>query len=528
MRKPTLLPLWLLILTLPGCSGPQSTLSASQEKQNGIAYACWWPGLYSLPDSDISLSQLAETGAAWISLIVTCYQENLGSTQIFASESTPTDDDLIHVIGQAHALGLKVMLKPHLDLWKDPSHWRGNIGEAFSSEAEWAEWFASYRPFIEHYADLAAAYGADQFCVGCELENTTHREADWRRVVAGVRTRYPGPLIYAGNHSGEEVRMNWWDAVDIIGVDAYYPLSEISNPSLEELKAAWDPHVQELSSLAAKWRKPIILTEIGYRSLDGASMHPWDWQIEGRVDLQEQEDCYRAAFESLSDESWFAGIFWWSWSPDPFEGGPDDTGYSPHGKPAEDVLRSWFGVGPRRTPHRTPEPNRERTIEILAEGLAEGWEDWSWLADHDLDATDQAHNGRSSLRAKLDPWGAVSFGHTAFPSYTYYFLEFCVRGSGESEPLLWVYFHDREGKSLVRAAVNDKRYLEEGCIEAGRWKHVCIPLADLGANGKILSRLSIQDRSGGGTTTFWVDDLRVVGAKWREDRPRPSKQPFAR
>ncbi|MGB7294909.1 MAG: hypothetical protein WBC70_04905 [Candidatus Aminicenantales bacterium] len=467
MNKPPLFLALLLILTCLGCSGPQATLSAAQEKQNGISYACWWPGLYSLPDSDVSLALLSETGAGWISLIVTCYQENLGSTQIFASASTPTDDDLIHALGRAHALGLKVMLKPHLDLWNDRSHWRGNIGEAFTSEEQWAEWFASYRAFIEHYADLAAAHGADQFCVGCELENTTHREADWRAIVAGVRARYTGPLIYAGNHSGEEVRMTWWDAVDIIGVDAYYPLSSSTEPSIEELKAAWRPRVNELSALAAKWQKPIIITEIGYRSIDGASMHPWDWEIEGSVDLKEQEDCYRAALESVYNEPWFAGIYWWSWSPDPFEGGPEDTGYSPHGKPAEDLLRAWFGGVPRRTPLRTPEPNRDRRIDILTDGPAEGWEDWSWLADHDVVATDQAHNGRSSLRVRLEPWGAVSFGHLPFPSYSYYFLEFYVRSSGGAEPQLWAYFHDREGKSLVRAVVNDRRYFEGGNIEAG-------------------------------------------------------------
>ncbi len=528
MRKSALFIPVLLMLSFLCCSGPQVTLSATQQKQNGIAYACWWPGLYSLPDSDISLFQLAETGAGWISLIVTRYQENLGSTRIFAAESTPTDGDLVHVLGRAHALGLKVMLKPHLDLWNDPSHWRGEIGRDFSGEAQWAEWFASYRAFIEHYAELAAVYGADQFCVGCELENTTHREADWRGIVAAVRARYSGPLIYAGNHSGEEVRMSWWDAVDIIGVDAYYPLSNTMDPSLEALKAAWRSRIEELAALAAKWQKPLILTEIGYRSLDGASMHPWDWQIQGEVDLKEQEDCYRAAFESIYREPWFGGIFWWSWSPDPFEGGPDDTGYPPHGKPAEDVLRTWFGGSPRRTPHRPPEPNRDRKIEILGDGLAEGWEDLSWEAEHELSATDQAHNGRSSLRARLDPWGAVSFGHPAFPSYSYFFLEFTIRSAGEREPLLWAYFHDREGKPLVRAAVSDRRYIEGGKIEPGRWKRVSIPLAELGAARRFLSRFSLQDRSGGGTATFWVDDLRIVGAKWREDRPEPDKRPVVR
>ncbi len=343
-------------------------ISATQEKQRGISYACWWPGLYSLPDSDISLTHLTETGANWISLIVTCYQDNLESTQISAAESTPTDDDLIHVLDMAHALGLKVMLKPHVDLWNDPTHWRGQIGKAYTTETKWSEWFSSYRTFIEHYADLAAAHGADQFSVGCELEGTTHRAADWRTIVAAVRTRYTGPLIYASNHSGEEVGMTWWDALDFIGVDAYYPLSTKTNPTVDELKAAWRPIVESLASLAARWQKPLVLTEIGYRSIDGTAMHPWDWQIQGSMDLKEQADCYRAALESVYRQPWFAGIFWWSWSPDPLEGGPNDGGYSPHNKPAEDELRRWFGDLRRRTPHRTPELNPERRLTRLPPG----------------------------------------------------------------------------------------------------------------------------------------------------------------
>jgi hypothetical protein len=515
----------LLILVPPCCAWPQATVRPGPEKQKGMSYSCWWPGLYSLPESDISLAHLTETAANWISLIVTCYQENLESTEISANESTPTDDDLIHVLDQAHALGLKVMLKPHLDLSNDPTHWRGEIGQAYGTETQWAEWFASYRTFIEHYADLAAAYGADQFCVGCELEGTTQREAEWRAIVAGIRSRYGGPLIYAGNHSGEETGMTWWDAVDLIGVDAYYPLTTVANPSLDDLKSAWEPIVASLGSLAARWQKPLILTEIGYRSIDGTAMHPWDWQIEGEVDLQEQMDCYLAALESIYNQPWLGGIYWWSWSPDPLEGGPDDDGYSPHGKPAEDVLRRWYGGLRRSSPRRALEPNPDRSVEILAEGLGEGWVDVSWRAERDFEATDMVYRGTRSLRARLDPWGAVSISNPAFASYSYYFLDFYIRDSGGTEPQLWVYFYDRDGNPLLRIPVNDPRYIEGGTIESGRWKHVLIPLAEMGAVRKRLSRFSLQDRGGQGTSIFWVDDLRLIGATWRGERPRPAKRP---
>jgi hypothetical protein len=527
MKKATLFLLVLLIVSSTCFSGHQVTLAASAERQKGISYACWLPGLYSLPESDVSLTYLAETGASWISLIVTCYQETLGSTQILANESTPTDDDLIHVLGQAHALGLKVMLKPHVDLSKDPIHWRGEIGQEFTSEAQWGEWFASYRVFIEHYAELAAANGADQFCIGCELEGTTHRETDWRTVVASVRVRFAGPLVYASNHSGEETGLTWWDAVDFIGVDAYYQLSDHTNPSVEELKAAWLPYVEELASLATKWNKALILTEIGYRSLDGTAMYPWDYQVTGNVDLQEQADCYQAAFENFSDQPWFAGIFWWSWETDPFGGGPDDYGYTPQDKPAEDVLRAWFG-GPRRSIRLAPEPDPTRSLDILLDGLSPGWEDRSWNAELDLAATDQVRSGGASLRARLGPWGGISFWHSTFISSPYHYVIFFIRGSEGTEPRLWAYFHDQNGTALGRALVNDPRFIENGHIEPGRWKPVIIPLRTIRAARRLLAGFSIQDQSGRGTGTFWVDSLQIVGAKRREERPRPSKKPGVR
>jgi hypothetical protein len=464
------------------------------------------------------LGHLAETGADWIALVVTCYQDNIASTRIFPSEATPTDADLIHVIRQAHAIGLKVMLKPHLDLWKDAAHWRGEIGPAFKSEVEWSDWFASYRTFIEHYADLASSHGADQFCVGTELEGTTQRAADWRKIIAAVRSRYSGPVIYAGNHDGEETRLTWWDAVDIIGVDAYYPLATRTKPTLAELKAAWQPRVAILAGLAARWQKRIILTEIGYRSIEGAAMHPWDWQVKGTISLQEQADCYRAAFESCFSQAWLAGLYWWSWGPDPLEGGPEDDGYTPHDKPAEDVIRAFYG-GAARVPARTePEPSLVRTMAIFTDGLDSGWQDRSWSAVLDYEAVDSVLDGKTSLRAELAGWGALSLGHRPFAAHPYFWLEFAIRSPSGVLPPLWAYLYDGQGAVLRRVSINDSRYIRPGAGADGSWSIISIPLRDMGAARKILSRVSIQENSGKGTGKFWVDDLRLVGANRRGDR----------
>jgi hypothetical protein len=51
--------------------GAPAAVQATTARQKGMSYATWWPGAYSTPDADLALAQLAETGAEWISLIVT-------------------------------------------------------------------------------------------------------------------------------------------------------------------------------------------------------------------------------------------------------------------------------------------------------------------------------------------------------------------------------------------------------------------------------------------------------------------------
>jgi hypothetical protein len=142
--------------------------TASRPFQEGLSFAAWWSGQYATPEADYSLSLLASTGAEWVALIVTGYQEPWSTTIDYTSPRTPTDAELAQVIKEAHRLGLRVMLKPHLDLEDEVTTgwWRGHIGTYFTTEAQWSAWFASYRAFITHYARLAQQAGADQFVVG--------------------------------------------------------------------------------------------------------------------------------------------------------------------------------------------------------------------------------------------------------------------------------------------------------------------------------------------------------------------------
>jgi hypothetical protein len=493
----------------------QSHATGLEAKQKGMSFAAWWPGLYSSPDADQALSELREDGADWLSLIVTRYQDTITSTTIHASPGTPTDDDLVHVINQAHSLGMKVMLKPHLDLANDPSHWRGDIGVGFS-EADWAAWFASYKNFIDHYAQLAQTYGADQFCIGTELVSTEFRATNWRSVITGVRGFFSGPITYAANQ-GSEPSLSWWDAVDFIGVDAYYPLTDKNDPTRDELKAAWVPHVTSLKTLSENWGKPILFTEIGYPSLDGANREPWNGQVSNVIDLQEQADLYQALLESFFNQTWFAGVFWFTWETDPFQGGPCDMRATPHDKPAEAVLRAWYGAPPKSNTEKTPGLDYTRAMEVYTDSLGTGWDSWSWSGSYDFAFTETVASGAYAISATFPSWGAVALHHENFDSSPYYWLElFVYKNTDASSVAVW--FNDENDAPLIDRKVEDCRYTEGQPITHGIWTRVRIPLKHLNANNRLLQRLSI----GNGNDqpfTFYVDEVRLVGALWKTFLP---------
>jgi hypothetical protein len=312
----------------------------SLDFQKGITFVSWQKGEYFTPVAEQSLTELASTGANWVAILVTVYQKTASDTQITATKLTPSDEDLTHIISKAHDLGLKVLLKPHIDI--ESGQWRGEI--AFSAEEDWNAWFDSYRQMIDHYADLAQQTQTEAYSVGTELVSTSGRSTDWERVVEDVRSRFTGKLTYASNFD-EVGNVQWWNALDYIGVDAYFPLPTPSdNPTVEELEAAWadQGYLITLKQLSDEYNRPVLLTEIGYRSVKGANEAPWEWHDHPEIDLALQSNLYEAALETFSKEDWVAGMFFWNWLTNPDQGGENDPDYTPKGKPAEDVLKRFY------------------------------------------------------------------------------------------------------------------------------------------------------------------------------------------
>lgn len=484
-----------------------ASMSAFQE---GIVYASWWHGEYASAESDQTLSEaIKATGANWISVVVTCYQENISSTRIQCKpeSKTPTDADLAHVIGDAHRLGFRVMLKPHIDLDGDSTHWRGEIGSG-SDEAAWAEWFGSYRDFITHYARVAEENGADYFVVGTELVNTTPRSEDWRKIVKAVRQIYHGPLTYAAHFIyGETIA--WWDALDAIGIDAYYSLSSTDVPSPAQMRSAWQPVVIRLGALSKKWDRPVILTEIGYESLNGTSRTPW--QASSReADYREQADCYQAAFEAFSGREWLHGMFWWVWTVKTASVSALNHDFSAHNKPAGHVLKLNYGgkLRPLLPAHSTVKYRANDAI-VFRDSLEKGWQDWSWDAKPSIARSNADNVG---LRVEAAKQGALSLHHDGFDTASYRWLEFYIYVGKNTDPQFTISFNDGSDHEIPQKIdLPNAEYLEGGKFMVNQWQKIRVPLAQMGAENITITRLNIQNRSRQEQTVFF-DEIGFIGA----------------
>jgi hypothetical protein len=263
---------------------------------------------YHAPVLDRQLDRLAALGVNAVSLMPFAYQEGPAVPRLHmlnASPESETDVGLVHAVRRARAHGLRTLYKPHV--WVGGGSWPGDV--AMRDEAAWQAWWRDYRRYVLHHAVLARWSGADVFSVGCELSGTLGRAEDWRRLIAAVRQVFPGQLTYAGNWSGDLERAPFWEQLDLIGVDAYFPLSADPAAGRAELARGAAAVVARLAAASRSLHRPLLLTEVGFAASRAAWTAP---HREGGPPSQaDQAAAYSALFRALGKPPWLAGTFIW-------------------------------------------------------------------------------------------------------------------------------------------------------------------------------------------------------------------------
>lgn len=242
----------------------------------------------------------------------------------------------------AKASKLKVMVKPQIWI---PRGWVGQLD--FEKDSDWEKWEKDYEAYILLLAKIAAETSAEMFCIGTEFEiHVVKRPQFWRQLIQKIRPIYKGKLTYAANWDKFE-KTTFWDDLDYIGVNAYFPLVNEKTPSVEALQKAWKKPLAKIQNLYCTYKKPILFTEFGYLSVDGAAYNTWDLEANLsniKVNEMAQINALDALFATFWQKDWWAGGFLWKWYPDEkSHEGHFQRGYTPQGKLSEKCIKKWYG-----------------------------------------------------------------------------------------------------------------------------------------------------------------------------------------
>ena len=285
-----------------------------------------------------NVDEIAALGADTVQFVVDTRQENAHTGRIYLDmRMTPTPDQLMDLIRHAKSKNLRVILMPIVLLdAPEGDDWRGKI----DPPKGWPSWFDSYREMIDQFAWIAEGTRVDLLVVGSELISSEPHVDEWTKTIAGVRKIYHGKLTYSSNwdhyHS-----VAFWNQLDLIGMNSYWKLGENAKAKLPEIQKRWKEIQSDLIPFVEKEGKPLMFLEVGWCSIGNAASEPWDYTVEEvPLDLDLQKRLYTGFFNMWFGNKNLGGFSVWEWPPE--EGGPDDRGYTPKGKPAEQVLKDWL------------------------------------------------------------------------------------------------------------------------------------------------------------------------------------------
>jgi len=286
------------------------------------------------------IREVAAQGADTVLIGADAYQKNASKGEIyFDPKKTPTPRQWKRLLAIARKeCGLQVVLAPKI-LLSEPigTEWRGVI-----QPPSWRKWFVQYRNIINHFADIAQLNGVEVLMIGSELVSAEKHTEEWLEVVRQARERFKGKLSYSANWDHYQP-VKFWDKLDLIGMTTYYKLSDDPGPTVEHLVKTWEPIKKNILDWQKTIGKPILFTEAGWCSQEGAAIEPWNYYHKQEATPkghEEQRACYEAFIRVWDGVPQVGGVIWWEWTT--YGGGTNCYNYTPKDKPAGKLLREWF------------------------------------------------------------------------------------------------------------------------------------------------------------------------------------------
>ena len=303
-----------------------------------------------------NLRPIVENNIEWVTLVPYANMKNYDSPKVVyyrgdSLDRVRRDSMWKGQIDLAHSHGLKVFFKPHIWI-SNPSEgrWRSDIYPV--DEDSWKEWQKSYREYIMLYANIAEQNNVELFCVGTELSRLSVEKSEfWKDLIRDIRSVYSGKITYAANWYKEYKKITFWDELDYIGIQAYFPLAKNDFPSVKQISKGWKKYLPALESLHEKYNRKILFTEMGYKSTADSAHEPWQWlelseEENNQLSMETQSNCYEAFFRTVWEKDWFAGVHIWQMRSDFHKYDRNkirlNMNFTPQGKPAAEIIAKGF------------------------------------------------------------------------------------------------------------------------------------------------------------------------------------------
>jgi len=198
-------------------------------------------------------------------------------------------------------------------------------------------------------AEIAEQTNVEMFCIGTELTRlTTEKPVYWKNLIQEVRSIYSGKITYAANWYNEIEEITFWNELNFVGIQAYFPLVKNKYPTVKQISRGWIKYFPAIESIHKKYNRKILFTEMGYKSTADSAIEPWKWVEDSTIkdnhfSTETQANCYEAFFNTVWKKEWFAGVHIWQLRSDYIDHvGKKNLGFTPQGKPAENIIAKGF------------------------------------------------------------------------------------------------------------------------------------------------------------------------------------------
>jgi SpoIID/LytB domain protein len=337
--------LWIPVLLLasaPWAVSASDAIAAAPSK-DGFVLTQW--GEWTMDEARAALDRAKAAGAGRITVIFELCQDRTDSSSVswcYGDDYAFTRFD--QLLPELRSRGLEFTLLPivHTPDWK--------VRQWFWP-ADRAAWFRSYGDRVVELARFGRERGALELIVGSELTRLFTKAREWRAVIARVRAEAPALHLTISAVFFQYATIRFWDALDSVGISAYFPLALLpGRRPAALLEAAWRLRRAELEAYSALVRKPVTFVEVGYPGTNVAARMPWDYSFaKRRPDSELQRRCFEALRRAWRGSTALRELSIWGLTAQASE--PAD-GFSPIGKSAEAEVRDLFN---ERRPRALPE-----------------------------------------------------------------------------------------------------------------------------------------------------------------------------